>query len=139
MAKNFINNSDMLVEIKLSQARKCERPDDQPGSWITDKLAEYYMVMVDRYGRAINWKDYTYNEEMRGCALIALIKGGLKFDCNKGSNPFAFFTTIMYRAFLGYHYKEKTQRKIRDGLLIDAGKLPSCAAQEEDKESEPNT
>lgn len=132
MAKNYLNNADLLVEIKKSHANKDARPDDPAGSWITDPLAAMLLELVNRYGSRHNWRGYTYNDEMRGLALENLVRSCLKFDPGKGSNPFGYYTQIVTHSFLTLHNKEKRQREIRDSILVEAGQLPSWDAQERD-------
>jgi hypothetical protein len=56
----------------------------------TRKLATMYMKLCERYATRSNWRGYTYNEEMRGQALLQLSQIGLQFDESKSQNPFAY-------------------------------------------------
>ncbi len=50
---------------------------------MTRKLAMMFMKLCERYATRSNWRGYTYNEEMRGTALLQLSQIGLKFDESK--------------------------------------------------------
>mgnify|MGYP003704353335 FL=1 len=47
---------------------------------MTKKLALMLMKLCERYATRSNWRGYTYNEEMRGQALLQLSQIGLQFD-----------------------------------------------------------
>ena len=55
---------------------------------MTRKLATMFMKLCERYATRSNWRGYTYNEEMRGQALLQLSQIGLQFDESKSQNPF---------------------------------------------------
>jgi hypothetical protein len=46
---------------------------------MTRKLATMFMKLCERYATRSNWRGYTYNEEMRGQALLQLSQIGLQF------------------------------------------------------------
>lgn len=55
---------------------------------------EYGSFMCRRNGKVFLTGN-TYNEDMRGTALLQLSQVGLVFDESKGDNPFAFYTTTI--------------------------------------------
>lgn len=98
---------------------------------ITDKLTLMFILMTDRYGSKSNWRQYSYLDEMKGRAVVQFAELGLKFDESKGDNPFAYYTTLIYRSFCRIASAEKTVQRIRDDLLMDAGFTPSSTRQNE--------
>ena len=67
----------------------------------------------------------TYIDEMRSAAILQLSFAGLKFNEHLGQNPFAYFTTLINRAFTTVLNTEKRNQNIRDDMLQDNGYLPS--------------
>ena len=53
---------------------------------MTRKLATMFMKLCERYATRSNWRGYTYNEEMRGQALLQLSQIGLQFDESKSQD-----------------------------------------------------
>lgn len=98
---------------------------------ISKKLARMLMRLVERYARRGNWRNYTYNDEMRGYALLQLSAIALQFDESRSENPFAFFTTSIRNCFTRVLNLEKRNQHIRDDLLIIAGAQPSFTRQVE--------
>jgi hypothetical protein len=91
------------------------------------------MLLVDRYSKRGNWRGYTYNDEMRGNALLQLSQVALQFDESKSDNPFAFYTQIIKNSFRRVLNIEKKNQDIRDDLLTSAGATPSFTRQVENE------
>lgn len=103
---------------------------------ITNRLAQMFMLLVDRYSRRGNWRGYTYVDEMRSHALLHLSQTGLQFDESKSDNPFAFYTTVIRHCFTRVLNLERRNQHIRDDLLIMAGVNPSFTRQIDHEMSE---
>ena len=88
----------------------------------TDSLQEYYTsdIMTDdlaenikkiAYGLSYNpsFINYTYKDDMIGDALIKMYAAlkYKKYNFDNNSNPFSYFTTIAFHAFINRIKKEK--------------------------------
>ena len=96
---------------------------------MTRKLATMFMKLCERYATRSNWRGYTYNEEMRGQALLQLSQIGLQFDESKSQNPFAYYTAAITNSFTRILNLEKKNQNIRDDMLEQAGLNPSWTRQ----------
>jgi hypothetical protein len=96
---------------------------------MTRKLALMFMKLCERYATRSNWRGYTYNEEMRGQALLQLSQIGLQFDESKSSNPFAYYTAAITNSFTRILNIEKKMQNIRDDILEINGLNPSWTRQ----------
>lgn len=125
MAKktNYLSNKNLLQEVIASKEQ----------SQMSDELAKMLMLLVAKYGKKGNWAGYTYNEDMQGYALMHLMNSWKSFNPEKSNNPFAFFTQCIKNSFIQFLNREKSQRNIRDALMVDAGLDPSWTYQEEHK------
>lgn len=92
---------------------------------VTDSLIKKIQLIAERYSRKSNFIRYTFREDMVSAAVMNLCNNALKFNPEKSSNPFSFYTTAIHNSFLQYMADEKKHRNIRDALLIDAGSNPS--------------
>jgi hypothetical protein len=102
---------------------------------MTRKLATMFMKLCERYATRSNWRGYTYNEEMRGQALLQLSQIGLQFDESKSQNPFAYYTAAITNSFTRILNIEKKNQNIRDDILEMNGLNPSWTRQNSGKNS----
>jgi hypothetical protein len=96
---------------------------------MTRKLAQMFIKLCERYATRSNWRGYTYNEEMRGQALLQLSQIGLQFDESKSQNPFAYYTAAITNSFTRILNIEKKMQNIRDDILEMNGLNPSWTRQ----------
>ena len=117
----YLKNADLLAEvIKCKAAGK-----------LSNKLASMLYMLTTRYATKPNFSGYTYIDDMVAEALADLCKNALKFNPERSSNPFAFYTQCIHNSFLGYLNNEKKHRRIRDAMLVEIGENPSFNFQEE--------
>lgn len=100
---------------------------------MTEKLAKMFMKLCERYATKGNWRGYTYNDEMRGQALLQLSTVGLQFNEFKSQNPFAYYTAIVNNAFTRVLNIEKRNQVIRDDILEANDLTPSYTRQNENE------
>lgn len=95
----------------------------------TDKLARMWMKLCERYATRGNVRGYTYNDEMRGQAILQLAQIGLQFDESKSNNPFAYYTAAVTNSFVRVINIEKRNQNIRDDILEMNDMNPSYTRQ----------
>jgi hypothetical protein len=95
----------------------------------TNKLALMWMKLCDRYATRGNVRGYTYNDEMRGQAILQLAQIGLQFDESKSQNPFAYYTAAVTNSFVRVINIEKRNQNIRDDILEMNDMNPSFTRQ----------
>ena len=95
----------------------------------TNELALMWMKLCERYATRGNVRGYTYNDEMRGQAILQLAQIGLQFDESKSNNPFAYYTAAVTNSFVRIINIEKRNQNIRDDILEMNGMNPSWTRQ----------
>jgi hypothetical protein len=103
---------------------------------ITDKLARMYIMLCEKYAMKFNWRGYTYNDEMRGAAILQLTYVGLRFNEAKSANPFAYYTAAITNSFCRVLNTEKRVQHIRDDILEANGLAPSWTRQGENSDKD---
>ena len=98
---------------------------DKDAGCITPTLARMMIKLCERYATRGNVRGYTYNDEMRGQAILQLTQIGLQFDESKSDNPFAYFTAAVTNSFVRVINIEKRNQNIRDDVLEMNGMNPS--------------
>lgn len=124
--KAYVTNAELMAKIS----------EDKKTGKLSPKLAEYLRMIAERYSYSHSFGGYSFREDMVSFALVNLCTNWHKFDPERSDNPFAFFTTAVYRSFLQYLSEEKKHREIRDELLIEAGANPSFSYQDKGKTSD---
>jgi len=91
---------------------------------MSDNLALMVSKIANKLSYAPNFINYTFREEMVGDGIIRMFKAltSQKYDREKGSNPFSYFTRVAFNAFRNRIKKEKhlrdTHEKYQENLLL---------------------
>lgn len=112
--RNYVNNPEFLQAIiaykkTCSEAEECGEPNPQ----VPNYIGECIYQIATRLATKPNFSGYTYKEEMISDGLENAIQALGNFNPEKSSNPFAYFTQIIWYAFLRRIEKEKKQLYIR--------------------------
>lgn len=112
--KNYINNPEFLVALTTYKEAiaKAER-EGLPKPRIPDYVGECFIKISTQLARKPNFANYPFKEEMIGDGIENCIMYMDNFDPEKSSNPFAYFTQIIYYAFLRRIQKEKKNLYIK--------------------------
>lgn len=81
---------------------------------IGEKLGESIYKIATGLSYAPNFINYSYKDDMIGDAIVKMFSALQlkKFDITSGNNPFSYFTTIAFHAFINRIKKEKKQRQV---------------------------
>ena len=76
---------------------------------LIDELAEAVYKIAVGLSYSPNFINYSYKDEMIGDAVVKMVAAvkNKKFRIDSPSNPFSYFTTIAYHAFINRIKKEK--------------------------------
>ena len=91
---------------------------------MSNNLAEMVSKISHKLSFAGNFINYTYREEMVGDGVIRMMKALMakKYNRDKGTNPFSYFTRIAFNAFRNRIKKEKhmaeTHEKYQNELML---------------------
>jgi hypothetical protein len=112
--KHYINNGDFLqalIEYKegcnIAKKNKTEPPQ------IPNYIGECFMKIAEGLSHKPNFINYTYRDEMISDGIENCLMYFNNFDPAKSKNPFAYFTQIIYFAFLRRISKEKKQTYVK--------------------------
>ena len=97
--KHYVNSKEFLEE--LSQYYKTDE--------VTDTLAGMITKIANGLSYAPNFINYSYKDEMVGDAILKMFSAlkNKKFNLDSGNNPFSYYTTIAFHAFINRIKKEK--------------------------------
>lgn len=116
--RNYVNNPEFLEAIvkykgQCIEAEECG--DKHPP--IPNYIGQCIYQISTRLASKPNFSGYSYKDEMISDGLENAIQALGNFDPNKSSNPFAYFTQIIWYAFLRRIDKEKKQLYIKHKVV----------------------
>jgi len=87
-------------------------------------IGECFIKIATHLSYKSNFINYTFKDDMISDGIENCLTAATKFDPEKSSNPFAYYTQIIYFAFIRRIQKEKkhqaTKYKIIENLDMDA-------------------
>jgi hypothetical protein len=107
--KNYINNADFMAALMAYKEAK-RLNDNAP---IPNYIGECFMKIAEGLSHKPNFINYTYRDEMIGDGIENCLMYFENFNPDKSNNPFAYFTQIIYFAFLRRIAKEKKQTYVK--------------------------
>ena len=115
---HYVDNKKFLAAIieRKELMAESEAAGDGPPQ-ITNYLGECILKIANHLSYRPNFINYTYREEMISDGIENCLQYIDRFDPAKSSNPFAYFTQIIYYAFVRRITKEKKQQMIKEKLL----------------------
>ena len=121
---HYVNSKEFFEQIK-----EYYRTDILP-----DVLADSINKIAKGLSFAPNFINYSYKDEMVGDAILKMFSAlkNKKFNCDTGNNPFSYFTTIAFHAFINRIKKEKRHRDtitryqetVYNDMMTDTGVVP---------------
>ena len=111
---HYVDNKTLYkVMVEFKQAvNEAEETEDLPPV-IPDYVGACLLKIANRLSTKPNFINYTFREEMVSDGIENCINYINNFDPKKSQNPFAYFTQIIYYAFLRRIQKEKKQLYIK--------------------------
>lgn len=116
MAKknHYVNNADFLKALtEYKKACRKAKREGLPKPNIPDYIGKCLMLIAENLSHKPNFLSYSFRDEMIGDAIENCVMYFDNFDPKKSKNPFAYFTQIIYFAFIRRIHKEKKQLYVK--------------------------
>ena len=136
----YVNNKEFLAAItdyreKVSAAKEAGKARPR----VTNYLGSCFLKIATHLSYRPNFINYMYKEDMISDGVENCVQYIDNFNPEKSKNPFAYFTQIIYYAFLRRIAKEKRQMDIRDKLIEKSGYEQVFHSDNNDDHSEMNS
>ena len=133
---HYVDNKKFLSAIveRKDQIKEAEEVGETKPR-ITNYLGECILKIANHLSYRPNFINYTYRDEMISDGIENCLQYIDNFNPEKSKNPFAYFTQIIYFAFVRRITKEKKQQKIKDKILRRSNISDMIAVQEHDDDA----
>jgi len=120
-SEHYVNNKDFLdALIKYKKEVENAESGNNPKPRITNYLGECFLKIATHLSFKPNFVNYMFKDDMICDGIENCVQYIDRFDVER-TNPFAYFTQIVYYAFLRRIQKEKKQLEIKNKILERTG------------------
>ena len=118
----YVNNKEFLAAIvDFREKVAFAKENELPRPLLPRYIAECFLKIATHLSYKPNFVNYMFREDMVCDGVENCLQYVANFDPEKSKNPFAYFTQIIYYAFLRRIQKEKKQLEIRTKLIERCG------------------
>lgn len=116
--EHYVDNK-VFLQAMIEWKEKCAAAEkdgkEQPP--VTNYIGECFLKIATHLSYRPNFINYTYKEEMISDGIENCLQYASNFNPEKSKNPFAYFTQIIYYAFLRRIQKEKKQTHVKNKVI----------------------
>ena len=124
-AKNkphYVDNKKFL-QAMTEYRDKCNKAEEKGRKKppVTNYIGECFLKIANHLSYRPNFINYTYRDDMISDGIENCLQYMSNFNPEKSNNPFAYFTQIIYYAFIRRIQKEKKQQDVKAKLIANSG------------------
>ena len=115
---HYVDNKKFL-EAMIEWKEKCAMAEeaDDPTPPLTNYIGECFLKIATHLSYRPNFINYSYRDEMISDGIQNCLQYAHNFDPEKSKNPFAYFTQIIYYAFIRRIQVEKKQVHVKNKMI----------------------
>jgi len=122
MAAHYVDNQRFLEEISEYQRERIQaKENNEESPPCPEYIGECFMKIANRLSFRPNFINYAFRDDMISDGIENCLQYLKNFNPAKSNNPFAYFTQIIYYAFIRRIQKEKKQSNIKYRMIEQAG------------------
>ncbi len=112
---HYVDNKKFLEAMTEYRALRIKAEEEgKRRPTVTNYIGECYLKIANHLSYRPNFINYTYRDDMISDGIENCLQYMDNFDPAKSKNPFAYFTQIIYYAFIRRIQKEKKQQHLQD-------------------------
>ena len=119
---HYVDNKKFLIA--MTEYRELRIKAEEEGKrrpTVTNYIVECYLKIANHLSYRPNFINYTYRDDMISDGIENCLQYMDNFDPEKSKNPFAYFTQIIYYAFIRRIQKEKKQQEVKQKMIANYG------------------
>ena len=119
---HYVDNKNFL-EAMIEHRDKCEKAKkrNRKKPDVTNYIGECFLKIANHLSYRPNFINYTFRDDMISDGIENCLQYMDNFNPDKSNNQFAYFTQIIYYAFIRRIQKEKKQIQIKSKLIQNTG------------------
>jgi|TARA_R100000084_G_scaffold85806_1_gene40631 DNA-directed RNA polymerase specialized sigma subunit len=119
---HYVDNKKFL-EAMIEYRDRCEKAKSRNRKKpdVTNYIGECFLKIANHLSYRPNFINYTFRDDMISDGIENCLQYMDNFNPDKSNNPFAYFTQIIYYAFIRRIQKEKKQIQIKSKLIANTG------------------
>ena len=122
VSEHYVNNKEFLEALVVFKAQCLaakEAGEQRPQ--ISNYIGECFLKIATHLSYKPNFVNYMFREDMICDGIENCVQYIENFNPEKSKTPYAYFTQIIYYAFLRRIQKEKRQLEIKNKILDKSG------------------
>ena len=116
--EHYVDNK-VFLQAMIEWKEKCkiaEEAEEQKPA-VTNYIGECFLKIATHLSYRPNFINYTYKDDMISDGIENCLQYASNFNPEKSNNPFAYFTQIIYYAFIRRIQKEKKQTHVKNRIV----------------------
>ena len=119
--EHYVSNKEFLAAmIAYRKSVNKAKREKQPKPPVTNYIGECFLKIANHLSYRPNFINYTFRDDMISDGIENCLQYLDNFNPDKSNNPFAYFTQIIYYAFIRRIQKEKKQTIIKHKILTES-------------------
>ena len=115
---HYVDNKKLLqAMIEWKEFCVLEEKEGKVQPPVTNYIGECFLKIATHLSYRPNFINYTYRDEMISDGIENCLQYVANFNAEKSKNPFAYFTQIIYYAFIRRIQKEKKQTHVKNKMI----------------------
>ena len=115
---HYVDNKKFLAAmIEFKEKCKVAEDDGDDRPPVSNYIGECFLKIATHLSFRPNFINYTYRDDMISDGIENCLQYVSNFNPEKSNNPFAYFTQIIYYAFLRRIAKEKKQTHVKNKMI----------------------
>lgn len=120
--EHYVNNKEFLAAlISYRQDVALAKDKGEPKPRVPEYIGDCFLKIATHLSYRPNFVNYMFKDDMICDGIENCLQYIDNFDPEKSQNPFAYFTQIIYFAFLRRIQREKKQLDIKTRILEKSG------------------
>ena len=118
--QHYVDNKNFLEEMTKFRNRVLKaQKSGRKRPMVTNYIGECFLKIANHLAYRPNFINYTFRDDMISDGIENCLQYMDNFNPEKSNNPFAYFTQIIYYAFIRRIQKEKKQVLVKQKIIAN--------------------